>query len=840
MIYFCCDTLRRDAVRGGPLNGIDFIEVLDLEAPVSTDRQRFLHVHLLNDPGAQIYTVDNIQITGGGVAVTIVNVVMGLGPQTNVVVVEVEEPGDFSGYCLGFVRGLTDLNPPAEFDPMLANIDFSFKVECPNPFDCLAPCDCPPDEPETPNISYLARDFSTFSELMFNRMAQVAPELKERNPADVGVAIVETLAYVADQFAFQQDALSAEGYLNRLRSRISARRLGRMVDYQIDEGANARCFCHIAVSAVIAPVAPDFLPVIPTGSAVSTLINQAPIAFAHDDALLDQAETVFETVHPLESLYADHNEMHFYTWSDRRCSLPKGAMTATLAGHFPDLVAGMYLVIEEIIGPRTGNTADRDLDHRQVVRLTEVVAINPELGGPLVDPVTGTQITNITWEEQDALQFPVCISAETAIAFGRRYIEPVSVARGNIVLVDHGRTFSGEDLGTVPEPELAWAPGRGLVGSDEAKSCAEDVCEHDAPQAISARFRPVLQKRPLSFAAPFEAIAAAHSILQSTHGTESAQIVLQGDDGVTQTDYNPVRDLLASGDFAPAFTTEIERDGSVQLRFGDGIHGRRPVAGTFFLADYRVGNGKSGNIGADKLRHLAVDLPEVISVRNVIPARGGRDAETIAELRRRAPFAYRRQERTVTRADYKEVGKRLDWVQDIAASFVHTGSWLTAFAVADPVDRLGLTFELEDELRAHYEPFRMAGRDLEIESPDYVPLEITLRICVAARSLRSPVRTSLQRVFSSTRNPDGSLGFFHPDNFQFGETLHLSSIIAAAQAVTGVSSVTATRFRRLGDSRTSGLVLRKLTFARREIPRVDNDPSNQGNGVLQLDLVGGR
>ena len=39
---------------------------------------------------------------------------------------------------------------------------------------------------------------------------------------------------------------------------------------------------------------------------------------------------MFETVEHVQSLYADHNELQFYTWSDRRCCLPKGATRATL------------------------------------------------------------------------------------------------------------------------------------------------------------------------------------------------------------------------------------------------------------------------------------------------------------------------------------------------------------------------------------------------------------------------------------------------------------------------------------------------------------------------------
>ena len=46
------------------------------------------------------------------------------------------------------------------------------------------------------------------------------PDWRERNPADVGVTLVEVLAYVGDQLAYYQDAVG------RNRRRTWARRAG--------------------------------------------------------------------------------------------------------------------------------------------------------------------------------------------------------------------------------------------------------------------------------------------------------------------------------------------------------------------------------------------------------------------------------------------------------------------------------------------------------------------------------------------------------------------------------------------------------------------------------------
>ena len=64
MIYHCCDPRRRELVRANPpLNGIDFIEVLDGVVPDNALRQRTLLLRFLRD--APTLTLDNLELTGG-------------------------------------------------------------------------------------------------------------------------------------------------------------------------------------------------------------------------------------------------------------------------------------------------------------------------------------------------------------------------------------------------------------------------------------------------------------------------------------------------------------------------------------------------------------------------------------------------------------------------------------------------------------------------------------------------------------------------------------------------------------------------------------------------------
>ena len=171
---------------------------------------------------------------------------------------------------------------------------------------------------------------------------------------------------------------------------------------------------------------------------------------------------------------------------------------------------------------------------------------------------------------------------------------------------------------------------------------------------------------------------------------------------------------------------------------------------------------------------------------------------------RTRPTAFRRQERAVTPEDYAEVAERHAEVQRAAATFRWTGSWHTVFLTVDRLGGLPVDEDFERQMRRHMERYRMAGYDLEVDGPRFVPLEIELHVCVRPDYFRSSVKAALLEVFSSRSLPDGRRGVFHPDNFTFGQPVYLSRLIAAAQAVAGVESVRATKFQRQGRPSVDG------------------------------------
>ncbi len=781
------------------LNGIDYLEV------ASYDQKTLKVYFLFNLPGeinavppaATPLTQDNILIEGG---VRVQNISVGpISVSKNVLTVTVDQAGDYSTYTLRLVTSPTQPDPPPAFDTQLSAVDFSFKVACPSDFDCEQTTVCPPPVLTEPDINYLAKDYSSFRRLMLDRLSVLMPDWQESSPADVGIAIIELMAYVGDHLSYYQDAVATEAYLGTARRRISLRRHARLLDYFVHDGCNARTWASIEVASA----SPADGKSLPSGTLLLTQGSDPKVAVATADlekALAEQP-AVFETMHNL-TLNSAHNSISFYTWSDHDCCLPQGSTRASLLNDPPlSLNPGDVLIFEEILGPITGVAADADPTHRQAVRLKTVTQRTDEL--------EGKSVVDIEWYPQDALTFPLCLTAQPPSAGGQEL--PVSIARGNVVLADHGRTYSQEQLDPPEAPDTGnYRPRLRLTGI----TC--QVAYDDA----SARLQPVaglLDQDPRK----------ALPVVSLNDGSE---------------DWTVQRDLLDSDRFATDFVVETERDGTAQLRFGDDLTaGKKPAGGTTIVATYRVGNGATGNLGTESLRRIVTDLAGIQRVRNPIPASGGTDPETMEEVRQYAPQAFRTQQRAVTEADWAEVAARHDQVQKAAARFRWTGSWYTVFITIDRKGGLPVTGDesfLQD-IQEFLEQFRIAGYDLQINDPVHVPLDILLNVCVQPGYFRSDVEEALLKVFSRNDFSDGTRGFFHPDNFTFGQPVYLSRIYQAAMQVVGVASVDAVRFQRWGKLADHELEDGAIVPSSLEIIELDNDPNFPENGKIAFDVQGG-
>ena len=910
----CQEEQRRHEVRRQGSNGLDYLEVWD------DQDQRVLQLFFLDKVPAGL-TAANIVIHGGRRIVDIQVVSIRRCPEEDpelddCLLVTVDKPGDFSTYTLCLVdldeNGHPTDQPFPGIDPRYACLEFSFKVGCPTDLDCQDTAVCLPEPLDEPEINYLTKDYATFRQLILDRLALLMPEWRERHVPDLGITLVELLAYVGDYLSYYQDAVATEAYLDTARQRISVRRHARLVDYLMHEGCNARTWLCLTTDTdfELDPEGISFVTgfndLLPESKRVLTWpdLRQIPAnAYELFEPLrLNPAETI--------QLYQAHNQISFYTWGDAECCLPEGSLSATLVdgqGVFvpdengddvdPDagqweyqrelhLQVGDVLIFEEVIGPETGNPADADPTQRHAVRLTHVQ--------PAIDHLYHQPVLEICWAEEDALPFPLCLSA-VGPAPDCQLLTDISIACGNVILVDHGRTLNPEVLGCVPLERTEIDCDLNCGGEAHAS----------LPTLIPGRFTPQLQEVPLTFSQPLPPPApateqpdqdpclskqspAANLLTQDPRlslpwiqlnsfpdpdcapnpppaddgndevgeeGSENEQVeataVATIDNPCSQENPNskrwwPKADLLTSQGNDCHFVVEMDDARRAHLRFGNGELGAQPQANQRFCATYRVGNGPAGNVGAETITHVVLANPVdglQLTPRNPLPAQGGTLSESVAEVKRFAPHAFRRRlERAITAEDYATIVMRdfAHKVQRATAVLRWMGSWYEVFVAIDPLHTTEADPALLQEIAAHLYRYRRIGHDLVVRSAKSVPLDVTLDICVLPHYLRGHVKAALLAEFSNRRLPDGRLGFFHPDNLSFGAGIFLSQIVARAQAVPGVESVAVTRLQRLFAEPNDEIKNGVLPLGPLEVARLDSDPSFPENGQFTLNLRGGR
>lgn len=841
---------RADVLAHPTLNGIDYIEV----DPSDHSRLEIFFIKQVppanagdpNDPNDAYGLSANperITIHGGARIVGMTPVSVERRPDGHLRLV-VSHAGDFSTYGL-------EIDVP-QLDPYLRRIEFSFMAACPADFDCKQTPYCPPETLQEPLLDYMAKDYASFRQLLFDLLPQLNPQFRERNPSDLGVALLELLAYTGDHLSYYQDAIANEATLETTRHRISARRHARLVDYRMHDGRNAWTWAHLTVNAGAALpmgtklVSRIYQPLAHTTTAPGLVLDSADITaetLENDPALA--GAVVFETTHDA-SFDPRNNAIFIHTWGNEECCLALQTREvflyhvnpATGQADRPVLVDGDYLLLEEIRGPITGLEADADPEHRQVLRLAgdPEATEDPLYTDALVDGALQRRLgaepplplLRVRFRREEVLRFPVCISARIP---GEGLLRNVSVARGNLVLADHGLTTT-ESL-ELDAPVAGDVPFRlQLSRGPLTQQCEPDHVDYD-----SATGRLLTPRTDLSCnvraARPAIALIATFST-----GLEL---------------WTPVPDLLDSPPFAQHFVAEVDNDGRAQLRFGDGEYGREVAGATKFEAVYRVGNGVAGNIGAGALAHVALPGPVnwLEAIRNPLAAIAGTRAETIEEVRRIAPQAFRAEQfRAVTEEDYAKAAEALPEISGAVASFRWTGSWYTVFVGVDPADsadliqvgqgKTRLSPQLETRVRGFLNRYRLAGYDLEIRPPHFVPLEIDLELCVAADHFRADVAQAVKLALSNRVLPGGTRGFFHPDNFTFGQAVYVSTLYAAIERVEGVDSVTVTKFRRNGQRDNGELLRGVIPIGPWEIALLDNDPNFMENGVLRITTLGGK
>lgn len=840
---------RADVLESSGLNGLKL--VLVALPPGADPPHADLELHFFNDlhlpailadiGGDPVLARQIFRIRGGtrivaGSATGQVQVIAASAIDATRLAIRVAPVGDYSTYTLELVWDASAI------DPFFSAIGFKFRPGC-FTNDC-APVPGGRPVVASPAIDYLAKDYDSFRHALMVAMAARVPGWASTSEADHDQVLIGLFAAAADELSDFQDRVMAEAYLGTTRKRVSLARHARLMDYHLHEGYQASTWLALDILA---------------GQAPFTLANQELLVWTGSEPAREDA--VFFATRQRRLLPAQRqrfdpllNRLHLHTWRNAQPALAAGSTSADLvpqgglgsqadADALRDLVRdGLWreMLVAEVLNPWTGNLAGYRRGRRQLLRLLPGTDAARGSAQSMFDPVTGTWLVRVHWRPEDALRFDFSF---TTFCPGPppATVEHVSVFYGNLVMAHEGRLL-----------EVHFQEPGSTLPTDSATVLHRHYSRLDRfGNGADWAFASLPDDVPLAYLAPPPGIRAAGEL-----AARSTLYVEVEPPGGVRDRWDEVESLAHSddsaenGDHYMVETDELRRS---VLRFGNGTNGRGLPSGAIVHAELQVGGGHAGNIGADQLlnsRALTGALTgAVVAVTNPFDVTDGSDPEPAEQVRRNAPEAFRaRQLRAVTLADYVRRAEEVPGVARAVARYAWTGSWRTVriaidpagFAVAGDAVSDMLWAELSPRIASHLEAVRLIGEDLELRPPRYVPLEILVVVCVADTYWREDIREVLEQEFSDTWTPDGRRGFFHPDQWTFGQALHRSAIEGRIGRIAGIRHVVRITMKRFSAPQP-GLPGREvLDMAFDEVLLLANDPAHLERGSIRFELQGGR
>jgi hypothetical protein len=256
------------------------------------------------------------------------------------------------------------------------------------------------------------------------------------------------------------------------------------------------------------------------------------------------------------------------------------------------------------------------------------------------------------------------------------------------------------------------------------------------------------------------------------------------------------------------FTLDPE---SGQIRFGDGLRGKRPPRGAVLRADYDYGVGAAGNVGAGSIS-TGASLPAGIKVTNPIRTWQGSRAETVSEGERQIASYIQHRDRLVNASDFETITRRTPGV-DIGRVEV-IPAFNPELSPNEPGDAPGAVTILVipssdpnqpgaplpdklflDAICAYLNPRRLVTTEVFLRGPVYKQIWVSIGINVVEgvgiAQVREAVRGALLQFLAplADKSSQGAGAQPQQQGWPLRKAVNDRELLAVASRVSGVLSV---------------------------------------------------
>ena len=248
------------------------------------------------------------------------------------------------------------------------------------------------------------------------------------------------------------------------------------------------------------------------------------------------------------------------------------------------------------------------------------------------------------------------------------------------------------------------------------------------------------------------------------------------------------------------FATQDLPGGTTRVLFGDGREGATLPSGVNnVIANYRVGSGTAGNVGAGTIAILQDRALQVSAVSNPQAATGGHNAQGLEELRASAPQTVVSLGRAVSLIDYEKIATAFGGVAKASATWISSGAARGVFLTVAGVSGAALPPE-NPTLANLVAALRDSGSPLvSIRAVSFV--ETLFGLSADVRYDPAYDQASVARGLRQT------LGSFYSfANRGFGQAVSSDEVAAVMQVVPGILAVHVTAIRTIVSSVAGDLI----------------------------------
>ena len=243
----------------------------------------------------------------------------------------------------------------------------------------------------------------------------------------------------------------------------------------------------------------------------------------------------------------------------------------------------------------------------------------------------------------------------------------------------------------------------------------------------------------------------------------------------TLSPYTLATDLLEVSSTSNVFFIEEGSDFKTDIKFGDGVLGRKLKSGNIVIIDYNICNGVLGNAANNFTVATTAGGYSTVTISTNSKAEGGSDEETINSIRFNAPRHYNTQNRAVTKDDYKRIILR-DY--PLAESIVVYGGeeadppeYGKVFIGIKPKSGLYLTDSVKTNIKDNIlKKYNVASITPEFVDLDYIYVLLTTTVNFDSRKTTKTSQTLRSDIINSINT------YVSEDLYKFEQSFRLSKL----------------------------------------------------------------